>query len=113
MAQSCFLIDHGWGVGREFKGGHFTVKHSSREYVKPGTDIHSNSIEGAFSLFKRGVMGTWHSISTKHLPNYLNEFEFRHNTRWDDDGERTGKAIRAADGKRLTYRDSVDMPQSA
>ncbi|MCZ6690896.1 MAG: IS1595 family transposase [Planctomycetota bacterium] len=100
-------------AGREFKGGHFTVNHSARQYVKPGTDIHSNSIEGAFSLFKRGVMGTWHSISTKHLPNYLNEFEFRHNTRWDDDGERTAKAIRAADGKRLTYRDSVDRPQSA
>jgi hypothetical protein len=43
--------------------------------------VHSNTIEGVFSLIKRGVMGTFHSVSKKHLPNYLNEFEFRWNTR--------------------------------
>ena len=64
-------------VGKKFSGGHETVKHSAGEYVRIGTDIHSNTVESVFSLLKRGVMGTFHSISKKHLPNYLNEFEFR------------------------------------
>jgi transposase-like protein len=97
-------------IGRAFKGGHEVVSHSEREYVRPGTDVHSNTIEGVFSLLKRGVMGTFHSISRKHLPNYLNEFEFRWNTRKVDDGQRIHHAIRKSDGKRLKYRESVDNP---
>lgn len=91
-------------------GGHESVTHSQREYVRPGTDVHSNTIEGVFSLLKRGVMGTFHSVSRKHLPNYLNEFEFRWNTRKVDDGQRVVKAIRQVEGKRLMYRESVDNP---
>lgn len=98
------------GVGREFLGGHHTVKHQRREYVRAGSDVHSNTVEGVFSLLKRGIMGTFHSVSKKHLPNYLNEFEFRHNTRKVDDGTRVTKAIRRVHGKRLTYRESVDNP---
>lgn len=97
-------------VGRKFQGGHHAVKHHMRQYVKPGTDWHSNTIEGVFSLIRRGVMGTWHSISTKHLPNYLNEFEFRWNTRNMDDGQRVQAAIKAIEGKRLEYRESVEKP---
>lgn len=97
-------------IGKAFEGGHDHVKHSLGEYVKPGTDIHSNCIEGVFSLLKHGVMGTFHSISKKHLPNYLNEFEFRWNTRKANDGERVIAAIKASDGKRLEYRESVDNP---
>ena len=97
-------------IGRAFTGGHDSVRHKDKEYVKPGTDIHNNTIEGAFSLLKRGVMGTFHSVSKKHLPNYLNEFEFRHNTRKVDDGTRVAEAIRTVDGKRLTYLESVDNP---
>jgi transposase-like protein len=97
-------------LGRMFRGGHETVKHSAREYKRPGTDVHTNTIEGVFSLIKRGVMGTFHSVSRKHLPNYLNEFEFRWNTRKITDGERVAKAIKQSDGKRLTYRESVDNP---
>jgi transposase-like protein len=97
-------------IGRAFTGGHETVRHSEREYVRAGSDIHSNTIEGVFSLVKRGVMGTFHSVSRKHLQNYLNEFEFRWNTRKLDDGQRIAKAIRATDGKRLEYRESVDNP---
>ena len=97
-------------VGRAFTGGHHTVNHSAGEYVRKGTDIHSNTIESVFSLLKRGVYGTFHSISRKHLPNYLNEFEFRHNTRDLDDGERISAAIRQVDGKRLEYRESVEQP---
>lgn len=97
-------------IGRAFQGGHEVVQHQDREYVRYGTDVHSNTIEGVFSLIKRGVMGTFHSISRKHLPNYLNEFEFRWNTRKMNDGERIAKAIRTVDGKRLQYRESVDNP---
>lgn len=98
------------GVGRQFLGGHYSVSHSQKQFKKFGTDIHSNTVEGVFSLLKRGVMGTFHSVSKKHLPNYLNEFEFRHNTRKIDDGQRVAKAIRRVQGKRLTYRESVDNP---
>lgn len=98
------------GVGKLFRGGHQTVAHGRKEYVRVGTDVHSNTVEGVFSLLKRGVMGTFHSVSKKHLPNYLNEFEFRHNSRNIDDGQRIAKAIRAVDGKRLQYRESVDNP---
>jgi transposase-like protein len=109
---SCRLITDEWpsyqGPGTAFKGGHFTVKHTANEYVRD--DVHTNTIEGVFSLIKRGVMGTFHSVTRKHLPNYLNEFEFRYNTRKLDDGQRVSKAIKALEGKRLEYRESVDNP---
>lgn len=97
-------------VGRKFEGGHDVVTHSAGEYVRPGTDVHSNTIEGVFSLIRRGVMGTFHSVSRKHLPNYLNEFQFRWNTRKMDDGQRVAAAIKKIDGKRLEYRESVENP---
>ena len=97
-------------VGRAFLGGHHVVTHSDKQYAVKGTDIHSNTVEGVFSLLKRGVMGTFHSISKKHLPNYLNEFEFRYNTRKENDGDRVSRAIRKSDGKRLKYRESIDNP---
>ena len=93
-----------------FDGGHETVKHSAKEYVREGTDIHSNSIEGVFSLIQRGIMGTFHSVSRKHLPNYLNEFQFRWNTRKIDDGQRVSRVVKMLDGKRLQYRESVENP---
>lgn len=111
---TCRLItdEHlGYGrVGKAFQGGHETVNHSKGEYARPMSDVHSNTIEGVFSLLKRGVMGTFHSVSRKHLPNYLNEFEFRWNTRKLDDGQRVARAIRQVDGKRLEYRQSVENP---
>jgi hypothetical protein len=55
-------------------------------------------------------MGTFHSVSRKHLPNHLNEFQFRWNTRKMDDGQRVSAAIKAIDGKRLQYRESVENP---
>ncbi len=97
-------------IGRTFEGGHGTVRHGAGEYVRRGTDIHSNTIEGVFSLIQRGLMGTFHSVSRKHMPNYLNEFQFRWNTRKLDDGERVQRAIKMIDGKRLQYRESVDFP---
>ena len=60
---------------------HETVTHSAGEYVRLGTDIHTNTVESAFSLLKRGVMGTWHKISAKHLQAYLDEMTFRFDRR--------------------------------
>ena len=97
-------------VGRKFEGGHEVVTHSAKEYVRVGTDVHSNTVEGVFSLIRRGMIGTFHSVSRKHLPNYLNEFQFRWNTRKMDDGQRVARAIKQIDGKRLEYRQSVDNP---
>lgn len=91
-------------IGKAHPGGHEAVKHSAGEYVRRGTDIHSNTVESVFSLLKRGVYGTYHSISRRHLPRYLGEFEYRWNTRWMDDGNRTFLAVKKSEGKRLVYR---------
>lgn len=93
------------GIGAKFFGGHETVNHSHREYVRG--NIHTNTVEGFFSLLKRGVYGTYHSISRKHLGKYTDEFAFRYNTRKMDDGQRTAQAIRASVGKRLTYKQQI------
>ena len=90
------------GIGAEFAGGHQTVCHSAREYVRG--DVHSNTIEGFFSIVKRGINGIYHAVSKEHLHRYMAEFEFRYNNRELEDGERTTAAIRAADGKRLMYQ---------
>lgn len=58
---------------------HETIKHKDRVYVQG--NVHTNTIESAFSLLKRGIMGTWHKISAKHLPAYLDEMAFRFNRR--------------------------------
>lgn len=63
------------------KHKHETVNHSAKEYVRFGTDIHTNTVENAFSLLKRGIIGSWHKVSAKHLPAYLAEMEFRFNRR--------------------------------
>jgi transposase-like protein len=58
---------------------HKTIKHKAKVYVDG--DIHTNTVESAFSLLKRGIVGTWHKISAKHLAAYLDEMEFRFNNR--------------------------------
>ncbi|MCI0349991.1 MAG: IS1595 family transposase, partial [Acidobacteriales bacterium] len=58
---------------------HKTIKHKARLYVDG--DIHTNTVENAFSLLKRGIIGTWHRISAKHLSAYLSEMQFRFNRR--------------------------------
>ena len=60
---------------------HETVNHRAKEYVRLGTDIHTNTAENAFSLLKRGIMGTWHRLSAKHLQAYLDEMSFRFDRR--------------------------------
>jgi transposase-like protein len=85
---------------------HGFTDHSKGEYAKPdGT--HSNTVESAFSLLKRGLYGTFHNVSKKHLHRYVAEFDFRWNARKVDDGERLARAVRSAEGKRLRYREPV------
>jgi transposase-like protein len=96
---------------------HKTVKHSDGEYVrnefrwengKPKTEkVHTNSAEGYFSIFKRGMKGTYQHCKEKHLHRYLAEFDFRYNHRVAlgiGDIERTIAAVKGAEGKRLMYR---------
>jgi transposase-like protein len=67
-------------IGAGIKGGqHKTIRHRDRVYVDG--DIHTNTVESAFSLLKRGIMGTWHRVSAKHLPAYLDEMTWRFNNR--------------------------------
>ncbi len=90
-------------VGREFNG-HGKVNHSASEYVTTGGFKHSNTVENFFSIFKRGVIGTYHHMSEAHLARYTAEFDFRYNTRKITDGERAALALAGSVGKRLTYR---------
>jgi transposase-like protein len=67
------------GIPIQLRGKHKTINHSSRQYVNGF--IHTNTVEGAFGLLKRGIVGSYHRLSYKHLQRYLNEFEFRWNNR--------------------------------
>ena len=91
-------------IGKEF-ARHEAVNHGIEEYVRG--DAHSNTVEGFFSILKRGVIGTYHHISEAHLHRYLAEFDFRYSNRSAlgvDDRARSDEAIRGSTGKRLTYR---------
>jgi transposase-like protein len=84
---------------------HESVKHSADEYVRG--DVHTNSAEGYFSIFKRGMKGIYQHCAEKYLHRYLAEFDFRYNHRIRlgyDDGTRAVLAVKNAAGKRLTYR---------
>lgn len=91
-------------VGREF-ASHETVNHSAKEYARG--DVTTNTVETYFSVFKRGMRGTYQHCKEKHLHRYLAEFDFRFNNRTAlgvTDGERAELAIKGIEGKRLTYR---------
>ena len=92
-------------IGRkDFDGRHTTVNHAANEYVRLGGFAHVNTAESRFSLMKRAVFGTHHSISEAHLPRYLAEWDFKWNTRKLKDGERAALIAKGLEGKRLTYR---------
>ena len=85
--------------------GHATVNHSAGEYGRG--EIHTNTVEGFFSVFKRGMKGVYQHCDEKHLHRYLAEFDFRYNQRVAlgvDDQQRAAKALQGVKGKRLTYR---------
>ena len=84
---------------------HESVKHSAGEYVR-GT-VHTNTIEGVFSIFKRGMKGIYQHCDEKHLHRYLAEYDFRYNNRVAlgvDDVSRADRLVKGVVGKRLTYR---------
>lgn len=85
--------------------GHGRVNHKAGEYVRGR--IHTNTVEGSFSIFKRGMKGVYQHCAEKHLHRYLAEFEFRYNNRTAlgcEDGQRNVAALQGISGKRLTYR---------
>ncbi len=82
--------------------GHESVHHAAGEYYRNG--VHTNSAENYFSVFKRGMRGVYQHCKEKHLQRYLNEFDFRYNSRDCSDFERMDKALKGSEGKRLTYR---------
>jgi transposase-like protein len=83
---------------------HHAVKHTYGEYVRGSA--HTNTVEGYFSLLKRGINGVFHHVSKKHLHRYLSEFDFRYNMRKQDDGVIVYMLLNGVEGKRLFYRDS-------
>ena len=93
-------------VGREF-ADHQVVRHGQEEYVRG--EAHTNTIEGYFSIFKRGMKGIYQHCQEKHLHRYLAEYDFRYNHRVAlgmNDNARMATAMKGAKGKRLLYRDS-------
>jgi transposase-like protein len=92
------------GIGKLFAKHEF-VTHASGEYGRGS--VSTNTVEGFFSIFKRGMVGVYQHCGEQHLQRYLHEFDFRYSNRSAlgvEDAERTERAIRGASGKRLTYR---------
>jgi len=88
-------------VGKEFVS-HEKVNHFMNEYARG--DVTTNTVEGFFSILKRGLVGTFHHVSEQHLDRYVKEFDFRYNHRKVSDSERAQAALKGISGKRLTYR---------
>jgi hypothetical protein len=95
---------HYSALGGEF-AEHGVVRHSDGEYVRG--DAHTNTLEGYFSIFKRGMKGIYQHCGKQHLHRYVGEFEFRYNNRVAngiDDATRAALILKATQGRRLTYR---------
>jgi len=105
--QSTLFTDDFIGYKRAHKlvERHDTVNHSAMEYARG--DVSTNTIEGFFGLLKRGIDGSFHHVSSKHLQRYCDEFSFRYNYRKTDDGDRTTKALAQAEGLRLMYKEPL------
>lgn len=112
----CDNVDNGskvmTGEFKSYKGlrknlNHQFVRHSIGEYVRG--NAHINTVEGYFSLLKRGINGIFHHVSKKHLHGYLSEFDFRYNMRKRNDGTLACMLLNRIEGKRLLYRDSSEV----
>jgi len=91
-------------VGQEF-AKHETVNHGAKEYARG--DVTTNTVEGFFGVFKRGMTGVYQHCGEQHFQRYLNEFTFRYNNRSRlgiEDAERAARAVKGGEGKRLTWR---------
>jgi ISXO2-like transposase domain len=100
---------HYFMLGDHF-ASHESVSHKADEYVR-GV-VHTNTVEGFYGVFKRGMKGVYQHCGEAHLHRYLSEFDFRYSNRIAlgvDDKERTSRAIKGAEGRRLTYQ----QPHSA
>jgi len=99
-------------LSETFTGGHGFTRHGAGQYVVyDDATIRTNTIEGAFSVFKRGMKGVYQHCGKQHLHRYLAEFDFRYNNRVKlgvNDVARTDRALGGIVGKRLTYRQSVN-----
>lgn len=102
-------------LGKEF-AEHGATLHGIKQYVHPeNRTIHTNTVEGAFSIFKRGTKGVYQHCSEQHLHRYLAEFEFRYNHRAAlgvDDRSRADRALDGITGKRVTYRRPDQQPEA-
>jgi len=108
VAKGSTMVTDEWNTYRALtKHGyeHKSVMHKLNIYVKDG--FHTNTIEGAFSLLKRGIIGIYHSVSPKHLQRYCDEFSYRYNTRTKTEADRFGHSITQAHGRRLTYNQLI------
>ncbi len=92
--------------GRE----HHHTSHGEREYVR--RNVHSNTVEGFFSLLKRGINGIYHHVGKGHLAKYCDEFAFRYDARKVTDGQRAELLVWGAEGKRLTYKQPARASQN-
>ncbi|MFN0219103.1 MAG: IS1595 family transposase [Hyphomicrobium sp.] len=101
-------------MSKEF-AKHGVVNHSKDEYVSKDGKTHIQNAEAFFAILKRGVMGSFHSVSEQHLQRYVDEFAFRWNARSSlgiEDAERAALMVKGAAGKRLTYRRPDEKPQA-
>jgi transposase-like protein len=99
---------HYYDVGKEYEA-HETVNHARDEYARVEADrlVTTNTVEGYYSIFKRGMKGVYQHCGEKHLHRYLAEFDFRYSHRsalGNDDSARADRALNGASGKRLTYQ---------
>ena len=108
--EATIMTDEHWGYRpvRDYYAGHGTTAHKHGVYVHPDhPEVHSNTIEGYFSIFKRGMKGVYQFCGEQHLHRYLAEFEFRYNNRVAlgcNDADRAEALLQGVVGKRLTYQ---------
>lgn len=98
-------------IGKAF-ADHQTVAHTLGEYVSKDGEAHTQTVESFFAIIKRGINGSFHSVSEQHLQRYVEEFAFRWNNRSAlgiEDTERASRMVKGAVGRRLTYR-KADAP---
>ncbi|MCY3966735.1 MAG: IS1595 family transposase [Acidobacteria bacterium] len=105
-ASRVYTDDHGGYTDLMQSYLHRTVKHSVGEYVN-GVNVHTNTVESLWSMFKRGFVGTYHKMSPKHLRRYVDEFAGRKNQRDLDTVEQLAELFDGFIGKRLKYRDLI------
>lgn len=99
------------GIDRHV-ASHETVNHSGGQFARAG-GIHSNTVESYFALLKRGVYGTYHHLSKKHLHRYCAEFSFRWDFRRISDAERTVHALQRTEGKRLVFHQIISKDETS